>query len=68
MLPSAPDKATSGDCQRDVKLGKDLSILYRFSSASLGDWKHIDAAIRTFVEDRLVKGQPGATNALATGG
>jgi hypothetical protein len=67
ILPSAPDRATSGDCQRDVKLGKDLSILYRFSSASLGEWKHIDAAIRTFVEDRLVKGQPGAANALAIG-
>ncbi|MEZ2127452.1 MULTISPECIES: hypothetical protein [unclassified Sinorhizobium] len=60
MLPSAPDKATSGDCQRDIKVGKDLSVLYRFSSVQLGDWDHIDAAIRTFVEKRLVQGQPGS--------
>lgn len=54
LLPSAPDKATSGDCQRDIKVGRDLSVLYRFSSNHLGDWGHIDAAIRNFVEARLV--------------
>lgn len=54
ILPSAPDKATSGDCQRDIKVGRDLSVLYRFSSNRLADWSHIDAAIRTFVETRLV--------------
>lgn len=59
ILPPAPDKATSGDCQRDIRVGKDLSVLYRFSSAQLGDWDHIDAAIRTFVEKRLIQGQSG---------
>lgn len=54
ILPSAPDKAASGDCQRDIKVGKDLSVLYRFSSSHLSDWEHIDAAIRTFVEARLM--------------
>ncbi|MGZ2483585.1 hypothetical protein ACVITL_002108 [Rhizobium pisi] len=54
ILPSAPDKAASGDCQRDIKVGRDLSVLYRFSSSHLNDWEHIDAAIRTFVEARLV--------------
>jgi hypothetical protein len=54
ILPKAPDKATSGDCQRDIKVGKDLSVLYRFSSRHLPDWEHIDAAIRNFVETRLV--------------
>ncbi|WP_454849534.1 hypothetical protein [Rhizobium binxianense] len=54
ILPSAPDKATSGDCQRDIKVGRDLSVLYRFSSNRLADWSHIDAVIRTFVETRLV--------------
>lgn len=54
ILPSAPDKAASGDCQRDIKVGRDLSVLYRFSSSHLDDWEHIDAAIRTFVETRLV--------------
>ncbi|PCK77827.1 MULTISPECIES: hypothetical protein [Rhizobium] len=54
ILPSAPGKAASGDCQRDIKVGKDLSVLYRFSSSHLDDWGHIDAAIRTFVQDRLM--------------
>ncbi len=54
ILPSTPDKAASGDCQRDIKVGKDLSVLYRFSSSHLDDWEHIDAAIRTFVEARLM--------------
>ena len=54
ILPSSPDKAASGDCQRDIKVGRDLSVLYRFSSSHLNDWEHIDAAIRTFVEARLM--------------
>lgn len=53
VLPDSPEAATSGDCQRDIKVGKDLSVLYRFSSRHLNDWDHIDAAIRTFVEVRL---------------
>jgi hypothetical protein len=54
ILPSSAANATSGDCQRDIKAGKGLSVLYRFSSRHLQDWDHIDAAIRTFVEARLV--------------
>ncbi|MEK1875066.1 MAG: hypothetical protein AAAC50_21995, partial [Rhizobium altiplani] len=53
-LPATPQMATSGDCQRDIKLGRDLTVLYRFSSTHLPDWDHIDAAIRHFVEERLV--------------
>lgn len=53
-LPSIPKMATSGDCQRDIKVGRDLTVLYRFSSSHLPDWDHIDAAIRHFVEARLV--------------
>jgi hypothetical protein len=53
ILPESPELATSGDCQRDIKVGKDLSVLYRFSSRHLNDWDHIDAAIRSFVEARL---------------
>jgi hypothetical protein len=54
VLPSALEMATSGDCQRDIKMGRDLSVLYRFSSRHLPDWDHIDAAIRHFVEVRLM--------------
>ncbi|AYG59221.1 hypothetical protein QD460_03125 [Rhizobium jaguaris] len=59
ILPSSPDRATSGDCQRDIKVGKDLSVLYRFSSNQLGDWQRMDAAVRSFVNTRLVDA-PGA--------
>jgi hypothetical protein len=58
LLPTTPEKATSGDCQRDVKVGNDLSLLYRFSSTQLGDWDHIDAALQTFVETRLTQASP----------
>ncbi|KAB1086839.1 hypothetical protein F4V91_10620 [Neorhizobium galegae] len=55
VLPTPGDKATSGDCQRDIHIGQDLTLLYRFSSVLLRDWQHIDAAVRLFVENRLVK-------------
>ena len=55
VLPAAGDRPTSGDCQRDIHIGQDLTILYRFSSALLKDWQHIDAAVRLFVENRLAK-------------
>lgn len=54
VLPAKPDLTTSGDCQRDIKVGRDLSVLYRFSSRHLPEWDHIDAAIQQFVETRLV--------------
>jgi hypothetical protein len=66
LLPTASDKATSGDCQRDIRVGKDLSVLYRFSSTLLGDWDHIDAAIQTFVENRLDNSGPIVRRGLGT--
>lgn len=55
VLPAQGESPTSGDCQRDINVGQDLTILYRFSSALLKDWQHIDAAVRLFVENRLAK-------------
>ncbi|MFB9950782.1 hypothetical protein ACFFP0_18175 [Rhizobium puerariae] len=55
LLPAAGEKPTSGDCQRDIHVGQDLTALYRFSSALLKDWQHIDAEVRSFVENRLAK-------------
>lgn len=66
LLPSSPASATSGDCQRDVKLGKDLSVLYRFSSNQLRDWRTMDAAVQDFVKTRLVDN--AAPAAMAEGG
>lgn len=54
ILPASADAATNGDCQRDVQVGKDLSVLYRFSSNELGDWQSMDAAVQAFVKARLV--------------
>ena len=53
LMPATGDAATSGDCQRDIHIGRDLTVLYRFSSALLGDWSHIDAEIGRFVERSL---------------
>lgn len=55
MLPASPDKATSGDCQRDIFAGQDLSVLYRFSSTLLPEWQKLDAAVAQYVGDRLSK-------------
>lgn len=55
LLPGPGERPNSGDCQRDIHIGQDLTVLYRFSSALLQDWQHIDASVRHFVENRLVK-------------
>lgn len=60
LFPSAGERPTSGDCQRDIRVGQDLTVLYRFSSALLRDWQKIDAGVRTFVQTRLVTGHPVA--------
>lgn len=52
MLPDTPENAGSSDCQRDIHVGEDLTILYRFSSRMLTDWQAIDAAVRDYVERR----------------
>ncbi len=52
LMPQAAETASSSDCQRDIHVGQDLTVLYRFSSRLLGDWQAIDAAVRTYVESR----------------
>jgi hypothetical protein len=52
-LPESGQVSSSGDCQRDIKLGQDLTVLYRFSSTLLPEWNRIDAALQAFVEARL---------------
>lgn len=61
LLPAPGEQASNSDCQRDIRVGKDLTVLYRFSSSLLADWQHIDAAVRSFVQHHLVderKAQP----------
>jgi hypothetical protein len=60
LLPASPVRATTSDCQRDIHVGEDLTVLYRFSSRLLDDWQAMDAAVRTYVEDRT---RPALSNA-----
>lgn len=54
LLPKSIEASTSADCQRDVHVGKDLTVLYRFSSKLLAQWREIDNSVETFVRKRLV--------------
>lgn len=54
ILPETPQHASSSDCQRDIHAGRDLTVLYRFSSTMLADWERIDASVQSFIEARLV--------------
>lgn len=64
ILPADPSLATSGDCQRDIHVGKDLTVLYRFSSLMLKDWQAIDKAIRTYLEARLKASPPAPSHKM----
>ncbi len=54
MMAADPAEATSADCQRDIHLGNDLSVLYRFSSRLLPQWHAMEAQVRAYVADTLV--------------
>ncbi|PST24567.1 hypothetical protein C7U60_08020 [Mesorhizobium plurifarium] len=54
VLPESPAASTSADCQRDVHMGKDLIILYRFSSRLLPQWRTIENSIETYVRAHRV--------------
>lgn len=60
MLPKAGEKPTGSDCQRDIHVGEDLTVLYRFSSEQLGQWKAIDMAVRDYVESRASAALPAS--------
>jgi hypothetical protein len=55
LIPSETRNATSADCLRDVAIGRDLTLLYRFSSTLLPQWREIDVAIRTYASKRLIQ-------------
>ncbi len=55
LLPASPDASTSADCLRDVRVGKDLTMLYRFSAALLPQWHRIDEAMRTYAEGHVAQ-------------
>ncbi|MGV8937029.1 MAG: hypothetical protein ACOH2J_07875 [Allorhizobium sp.] len=52
-LPSPDMGSSSGDCQRDIHVGRDLSVLYRFSRDLLPQWLEIDKTVAAYVNDRV---------------
>lgn len=55
MIPADAQQSTSADCQRDIHIGRDLSVLYRFSSRLLPQWQDMEARIRSYLSGSLVK-------------
>ena len=55
LIPSATAASTTSDCQRDIHMGRDLVVLYRFSSQLLPQWKAIDTAVRNYINGKLVQ-------------
>lgn len=54
VLPETTAASTSADCQRDVHMGKDLIVLYRFSSRLLPQWRAIEDLMETYISTHLV--------------
>lgn len=55
LLPADGQASTSADCLRDVRVGRDLTLLYRFSSALLPQWREIDRAIQQFAATHIAQ-------------
>jgi len=51
--PSESGFTTQTGCQRDIAIGEDLSLTYRFSINLLEDWKRIEADVRARFEAAL---------------
>lgn len=62
LLTQEGRSPSSGDCQRDIHVGRDLTVLYRFSSSLLSDWDRIDMAVRSYFESRLIAAGPETSN------
>lgn len=59
MMPADESQSTSADCQRDIHIGRDLSVLYRFSSRLLPQWQAMEARVRDYLGRSLIQnGRP----------
>ena len=62
MMPADESQSTSADCQRDIHIGRDLSVLYRFSSRLLPQWRAMEARVRDYLGQSLVQnGRPASS-------
>lgn len=51
---SGPEAATAlASCERDIDVGANLSIRYRFPRALLADWRELDASMQAFAVQAL---------------
>lgn len=48
-------KQVMADCERDIHLGDDLSLLYRFPKELLSEWRKLDAAVQA-IANRYLQG------------
>lgn len=53
LMPTPERPSTNGDCQRDVRLGRDLTVLYRFPVALLSQWNALDQAVTQYLKQRI---------------
>lgn len=61
MMPADVSLSTSADCQRDIHIGRDLSVLYRFSSRLLPQWQAMEARVRGYLGQSFVQnGRPSS--------
>lgn len=55
MMPADESQSTGADCQRDIHVGRDLSVLYRFSSRLLPQWQSMETRVRAWLDERLAE-------------
>ena len=55
MTPADNAQSTSADCQRDIHLGRDLSVLYLFSSRLLPQWQAMETKVRHYLGQSLIE-------------
>lgn len=61
MMPADDAQSTSADCQRDIHIGRDLSVLYRFSSRLLPQWQAMEARVHGYLDQSFVQnGRPSS--------
>ena len=53
ILPPEGTPSSAADCQRDIYLGQDLSVLVRYSSKLLPQWESIDLAVEKTIKSLL---------------
>jgi hypothetical protein len=58
LMPTPQRPSTSGDCQRDVRLGQDLTVLYRFPVGLLNQWQALDDGLVNYLQQRIQSEKP----------